>query len=50
MTDTNRKFLQETRFEEDVDLSLKADDYWQSDESKRRVAAKFQQWIQKDKI
>lgn len=49
MTEQNRKFLQETRFEEDVNLEQKADEYWQSDETKRKVAHKFQQWINHSK-
>jgi len=46
MTDKKRNFLQETAFEEDVNLDSKKEDYWQSDESKKAVAAKFAQWLQ----
>ena len=45
MTEQNREFLQETAFEEDVNLDAKKDDYWQSDDSKKAVAAKFAQWL-----
>ena len=45
MTEQNRKFLQETAFEVDENQEIRQDDYWQSDESKKRVAQKFQQWM-----
>lgn len=45
MTQENRKFLQETAFDVDENSHIRGDDYWQSDESKRKVAQKFQQWM-----
>ena len=45
MTDEKRKFLQETAFEEDVNL----DDPYKTDKQKKEVADRFSQWMQKDK-
>lgn len=45
MTDQKRNFLQETAFEEDVTIDEYQEDYWKTDESKRKVAQQFSQWM-----
>ena len=45
MTDKKRNFLQETAFEEDVNL----DEPFATEEQKRAVAKRFEQWMEKDK-
>ena len=45
MTEQKREFLQETAFEEDVNL----DNPYKTEEQKRKVAQKFAQWLEKDK-
>ena len=45
MTEKKREFLQETAFEEDINL----DDPYKTDKLKKEVADRFYQWMQKDK-
>jgi|21_taG_2_1085346.scaffolds.fasta_scaffold210712_1 hypothetical protein len=44
MTDKKRNFLQETAFEEDVNL----DDPLKTEKEQRKVADKFAQWLEKE--
>tara|TARA_R110002050_G_scaffold15817_1_gene48345 strand:+ start:788 stop:928 length:141 start_codon:yes stop_codon:yes gene_type:complete len=44
MTEQKREFLQETAFEEDVDL----DNPLKKEKEQRKVADKFAQWLEKE--